>query len=169
MWSLLYAIPHLYWGLGGRAGLSLFRPEASETGIFEAANVFASFLIAFAGCLGFVLERLAHTVWPRRIALFICGAGAAIAAAHGVYGIIFRIEQWTGVLDVDGERFSRSEHAWVLWDLFLIEPWFVVEGAILWLTGYCALVSTTERRRWGLGTAALFGVAFASAVAGVNA
>jgi hypothetical protein len=101
--------------------------------------------------------------------LAIIGAGAAVALAHGGYGMVFRVEQRAGLRDIDCEAFSRDEHGWVLWDLFLIEPWFFVEGIILWVAGFSALVTAREQRLWGLATAVLTVAAFISAVASLKA
>jgi hypothetical protein len=168
-WSLLYAIPHLYWGLGGTAGLSMLKPSAREGASFEAANVFAFFFIGLTGLLGLALSRF-QDVRPLRLALLaVLGAGAAVALSHGAYGVIFRIEQATGLREVDGVPFDRELHGWVLWDLFLIEPWFFVEGVLLWLTGYFALVTALERKRWLVATGVLTVFVFITAAAGLKA
>ena len=57
VWSMLYALPHLYWGLGGPEGHSVYKPSASQQAGWEAAHLFAFALITFAGLLGFALER----------------------------------------------------------------------------------------------------------------
>jgi hypothetical protein len=168
LWSLLYALPHLYWGLGGTGGFSAYRPSALNTGIWEAAHLFAFALITFAGLLGFGLERTMDRPVPRWVLLAIAGAGCAIATAHGVYGIGFRALALAGVSDVDGEPFDLSEHGWVLWDLLAIEPWFLVEGVLLGLVGYLAQRSAEAKARWltlmGVWTA----IAFASGVFGLR-
>jgi hypothetical protein len=168
VWSLLYAFPHLYWGLGGTGGLSMLKPSAREGANFEAANIFAFFFIGLAGFLGLALSRL-QDARPLRLALVaILGAGAAVALSHGAYGVVFRIEQATGLREIDGVPFDRGVHGWVLWDLFVIEPWFFVEGILLWLTGYFALRTALERKRWLAATGVLTLFVFITAAAGLK-
>ena len=57
-WSLTYAIPHLYWCLGGTFGFFALKPSATEVENFEAANLLAFLMIAVAGGFGFALQRL---------------------------------------------------------------------------------------------------------------
>jgi hypothetical protein len=169
LWSLLYAFPHLYWGLGGTAGLSSLRPSATDASHFRAANVVAFVFIGATGFLGLALLRFRSARLPFLILLGICGAGAAVAFSHGSYGIIYRVEQVTGLREVDGVAFSRPEHDWVLWDLFVIEPWFAAEGVLLWLAGYFALATATARKRWIIVTAPLTLLVFLTAVLDLKA
>jgi hypothetical protein len=77
--------------------------------------------------------------------------GAAIAAGHGLYGIVYRTLNVAGVVDVDGAAFDAARHGWVLWDLFLFEPWFLIEGVLFGaLTGGdggCRGPATLDHRR----------------------
>lgn len=146
-WSVLYALPHLYWGLGGEAGFSVLKRSATETGVWEAANVFAFVLIVLAGLLGLALQRFCEPL-PRLLLLAVVSLGCAVAAAHGVYGIVYRAAQASGVTSLDGEVFRVREHSWVLWDMLAIEPWFLVEGLLLGTTGYLAQDASDGRQLW---------------------
>ena len=115
VWSLLYALPHLYWGLGGTAGYFALRPSAPETEGWEAMNLFAFVVITFAGFIGFGLERTRHLPRVRMLLLITAGAGCAIAVAHGAYGILFRTLSVVGFSEVNGEPFDLEQHGWVLW------------------------------------------------------
>jgi hypothetical protein len=88
--------------------------------------------------------------------LVVVGAGCAIAASHGLYGIAFRAASVIGISDVEGAPFDADEHGWVLWDLFAIEPWFLIEGVLLGLAGYFALTSDRGRRLYLTGVSAVF-------------
>jgi hypothetical protein len=167
-WSLLYAIPHLYWGLGGTFGFFALKPSATEVDNFEAANILAAVLIAFAGVLGFALGRF-QPGKLRLLLLATTGIGAAVAGAHGLYGIAFRISQVTGVTAVEGQHFTSSAHEWVLWDLFTIEPWFLIEGVLLAIVGLLAQRSIGGRRLWLCVVGSAFVVALATAAVGVRA
>ena len=163
VWSLLYALPHLYWGLGGPEGHSVYKPSASQQAGWEAAHLFAFALITFAGLLGFALERTSGAQNRRKLLLVIVGAGCTIAGAHGLYGIGFRAAAVLGVTRVEGVPFDASQHGWVLWDLLAIEPWFLTEGVLLGMTGFFALSSSQSRRSFVAMVSAVFLVFFVTA------
>jgi hypothetical protein len=150
VWSLLYALPHLYWGLGGTAGYFALRPSVPDTEGWEAMNLFAFVVITFAGFVGFGLERTQHLPRARMLLLMIAGAGCAIAASHGAYGILFHALSVVGFSEVHGQPFDLEKHGWVLWDMLAIEPWFLGEGILLGLAGYLSQRSAKGRRSgWG--------------------
>jgi hypothetical protein len=160
-WSMVYALTHLYWGLGGAAGIEILKPSASQISLWREANLFAFALIAAAGLLGFGLEWAREASAARVVLLFITWAGAAISASHGVYGIVYRALAVAGVMSVEGQPFDAAEHGWVLWDMLAIEPWFLIEGILLGLVGYLAQRSQRERAGW----VRLLGVGFLAALA----
>ena len=167
-WSVLYALPHLYWGLGGEAGLSTLKPTAPDVRGFQVGNTAAFFVIAALGFLGFALD------WTRRRGVWRLPVLAAVVVAsammlaHGVYGIVYRATMVTGVTDVDGAVFDAGEHGWVLWDMLVYEPWFVVEGVLLAMVGYVAFESRAGRRRWVATVSIVSLIALATAVLGVR-
>ena len=154
--SFLYAVPHLYWGLGGTEAHFVYKPSASQQSSWEAAHLFAFALISFAGLLGFALERVPGPSRWRLALLFIVGAGAAVATSHGLYGIAFRAASVLGLTEVEGVPFDIEQHGWVLWDLLAIEPWFLGEGLLLGLAGYFTQSSARGRRVWLLGVSTAF-------------
>jgi hypothetical protein len=168
VWSLLYALPHLYWGLGGTAGYFALRPAAPETENWEAMNLFAFVVITLAGFIGFGLERTQHLPRVQMLLLVIVGAGCAIAAAHGAYGILFRALSVAGFSEVSGAPFDLEQHGWVLWDMLAIEPWFLGEGFLLGLAGYLSLRSAQGQALWLELVGAAFLLALASAVLGLQ-
>jgi hypothetical protein len=174
VWSMLYMAPHLYWALGGRAGARAFKPGAMDVEHFRAANWAASLMLTVAGLVGVAL------LWSRRraagdprgrveLALLVAAfGGASISAAHGVAGIVYRLLAIVGIVDVEGVPFELSEHGWVLWDLLVIEPWFVAEGVLFFLVGRAAMADDRERRRWDAACACGLAVATATAAIGVR-
>jgi hypothetical protein len=168
VWSALYALPHLYWGLGGTSGFSVLKPSASKIEGWEAANLVAFVLIAGTGFVGFGLEAARQRPRLRLILWTIAGTGCAIAGAHGAYGIVFRASAVAGLRDIDGEPFDTDAHGWVLWDLLAIEPWFLAEGILLGLVGCLALRTGTGRTRWLGLVGAGFLIAFASGALGLK-
>jgi hypothetical protein len=163
VWSLLYALPHLYWGLGGTFGMSVYKPSAREMEQWEAAHLFAFVFITATGLLGFALERTRARRAAHLLVLAVVAAGAAIAASHGAYGILFRALSVAGATEVDGGPFHFEQHGWVLWDMLAIEPWFLIEGVLLGLAGYFALATRDGQRLWLWAVGALFSIGFATA------
>lgn len=81
--------------------------------------------------------------------LLILGwAGCAVAASHGIYGIINRLLQIAGAAALEGGPFNMIEHAYVFWDLILFEPWFLVEGLLFAGVGWCYLSRSQTRQLW---------------------
>jgi hypothetical protein len=164
VWSMLYMAPHLYWALGGRGGGWAFKPDAMDVEHFRAANWAASAMLTAAGLVGLGL------CWSRsraldRALLVAAWGGASISAAHGLAGMAYRVLAIVGVVDIDGVDFDASKHGWVLWDLFVIEPWFFVEGVLFFLVGRAAVLDG-RRRRWDVACAC--GLALATATAAVG-
>jgi hypothetical protein len=165
VWSLAYMLPHLYWAAGGTAMRSAFRPAAAEEPAFRLINGVASAMLTGAALVVFLLAR---GVRPRPLRwglLAIAWAGGALSVAHAIYGIVDRTLIVSGARLVESRSFAVDEHGWVLWDLLLFEPWFLIEGLLFGLAGWASLARPRDRRRWvsvcvvgvlgGLGTAIL--------------
>lgn len=148
IWSIAYMLPHLYWALDGTVGLSLLKPSVSESPDLQLINWIASVILTAAGFLGVAVIYLKQRGFLRWILLSIVLAGCSISASHGVYGVIYRILQITGVIELDSGSFNLKEHTYVLWDLVLFEPWFIIEGILLGVLGWCYVNKPRSRRIW---------------------
>jgi hypothetical protein len=162
VWSALYAIAHVYWALGGRAGFSLLKPSATELERWEEINAIASVVLLVPVGLAIGLVHLRGRPRPHRVLLAATLVGATIAASHGMYGIAYRVLNIVGVIDIEGQSFELSTHPWVVWDLVLFEPWFLLEGILFVGVGRASLASARDRRRWLL--ACCIGIAAATVV-----
>jgi len=148
IWSLIYVIPHLYWALGGTIGISMFKASISELSYWKMANLIASIFLAAVAFLGFALIYLKRPLVIRRLLFAITLVGCLLSTSHGVFGIIYRIFQVAGVVEVDSDPFNSSKHAYVLWDLFLIEPWITIEGILLGIVGLFCLNDLKKKKVW---------------------
>ncbi len=168
VWSIGYMLPHLYWALGGTAGLALVRPEAAALPEWRLINWVASVFLTAAGGLGLALAYLPRRPWLSGLLLAMAWAGCSLAASHGLDGLVNRLLQFAGLATVEGAPFGLPEHAYVVWDLLLFEPWFLIEGLLLGLAGWCYLRQPRHRRVWLALCALGVGVGLVTAVLGVR-
>ncbi len=120
-WSLVFAAPHFYWALGGRAGLGS-RATAADAALQQ--TWFAAYNLT-AGCLGILGAVVALALakgWAgqrmRRWLLIAAAIAAVILLARGILGLIL-----LGVSSF-GSTFDDLPPAILL----AIEPWFVIGG-----------------------------------------
>lgn len=164
LWSLAYMLPHLYWAFGGTFGLSAVVSSAPKLAEWRSINGAASVILSLAALLGigFVWTWGKRRLrWP---VLAIAWAGCSIAIAHGLYGIAARAR--TVLALASGEReLDLARHGWLLWDLIVFEPWFLIEGLLLAMAGWHFLAHPGERSRWIVACIAGVGAAAAAALA----
>ena len=146
VWSVVYMVPHLYWALGGTIGLSALKPSAPALPEWRAINWAATFVLAMPALIALALMRTGPGAFKAG-SLMASLAGAAIAAGHGVYGIVYRSLTVAGVVAVGGQSFDASRHGWVVWDLVVFEPWFLIEGLLFAGVGWAAS-PPAWRRTW---------------------
>jgi hypothetical protein len=137
VWSLAYMLPHLYWALGGGSGLVALHPSVGSLPEWRTINWIASFILSVAALLGF-----GFVAWrgPAARRLLWVGAwlGWSIAAGHGLVGIGTRL---IALGDMGPAK-------WLLWDLLVFEPWFLIEGILFGVAGYLLATSRDARVRW---------------------
>ena len=148
IWSIAYMLPHLYWALGGTSGLTMLKPDISESPQWEMINWVASGFLTAAGLLGITAIYFRKRKYLSWLFLTVLLAGCSLSTAHGIYGIVNRILQITGVAGVDSVPFNSKQHAYVLWDLFLYEPWFLIEGILLGFLGWCFMNKPRGKQIW---------------------
>ena len=168
VWSSLYIVPHVYWALGGEGLLFMVKRSATAMDEWRAINWAASLVLALAALIGPALVWSDARPRVRTVMLAACLIGAAIAGSHGAFGIVYRTLNVAGVTDVDGSAFDSTRHEWVLWDLLVFEPWFLVEGALFMVAGAAALRTARARRRWTAGCAAVIGIATLTGLLGLR-
>ena len=148
IWSIAYMLPHLYWAMGGTVGMSILKSSVAELPEFQLINWVASVILTAAGFLGLAFVHLKKRRVRTWFLLTISLIGCAISTSHGIYGIIYRILQMAGVIELESGTFNLNEHTYVLWDLILFEPWFTIEGLLLGVVGWCYLTKRRDKRIW---------------------
>ena len=126
----------------------MLKPSALEISQFEVANLVTALLLTVVGCLGLIFVYFRRQRFLSWLLLSIFLVGCSLSTSHGIYGIIHRILQIVGVAELESGPFNPMEDAYVLWDLILIEPWFMIEGILLAIIGWCYLGSARNRRTW---------------------
>lgn len=144
LWSVGYMVPHLIFATGSDWGLAAVKPGVSGLPYWETINWLASAVLAMAALLGVAFVRLWGLQTYRWPLLVIGCFGTAIAIAHGVYGIVDRLLTVAGLKS----GVPANRESWILWDLLVFEPWFVIEGLLIGATGWHFLTSSAERRQW---------------------
>jgi hypothetical protein len=129
-------LPHLYWAVGGMIGLWMLKPSILELAQWELINWVASIFLTAASLLGLGFIYLRKRRLLSGLLLAIALVGCSLATSHGIYETINRILQIAGVVELEAGPFNRNEYAYVLWNLVLFEPWFLIEGIL------------PVRRRW---------------------
>jgi len=104
--------------------------------------------------VGLAFARPQRPAWP---VLAVACMGSAVAAVHGVYGIVARAFM---VLTVGPGNVPSH----VLWDLLVLEPWFLIEGLLLAAAGWCSVTTLRARLVWGTATLAAIITASVTAV-----
>jgi Protein of unknown function (DUF3995) len=130
-WAIAFAIPSLYWGLGGEAGIESIAAQPEEiAGISDDGVVLATAaikILAAIAVLALVTARLGDRACAvLRIAVRI---GAVVLIVYGLAEFVDHLLMVTGAIDTPPELGSTA----AAWHLALWDPYFVLGGALFWL------------------------------------
>ncbi len=121
-WSLVFAAPHFYWALGGRAGLGA-EAETADAALqqswFAAYNLAAGGLAVLGAALALVLARGWVGQRVKRLLLVLAATAGVILLLRGALGLTL-----LGVSLLDR---SYEDTPMIL---LAIEPWFVLGGLV---------------------------------------
>ncbi|MZD07413.1 DUF3995 domain-containing protein [Streptomyces sp. SID5785] len=155
--TLLYAGIHVYWALGGTWGVPLAARQDPDT--LRAANwVVTVIMLIGAAWLLAMDHRVARRV-PAWTVLVPVWGGAVICLSHAVFGFVTKALYLTGAhgavdfpeaTGVDAATLARDHHTAAVRDLWLFEPCFLVQGALLALAGRAFARTPAGRRAWTL-------------------
>ena len=142
VWAMVFGLPHLYWAVGGRAGLAW---ALAWHGPEEQALMRDPWFIAFglwgvaALCAIAALVALASVRrwgrrFPRRLLLALAGGASAMMVLRACLypGFLFSGLKVLGILETP----ESADPAWVRWDLRLFSPWFLLGGALFGATAW---------------------------------
>jgi Protein of unknown function (DUF3995) len=120
-WSVVFAAPHFYWALGGRAGLA---GQAAAADVALQQSWFAAYNLV-AGCLAILGAMVAAVLtlgWGgrrvRRCLLIATAAASVVLLVRGLLGVTL-----LGVSLVGGTFDEQTPTI-----LLAIEPWFLLGG-----------------------------------------
>lgn len=148
VWSIAYMLPHLYWALGGRMGLFLLKPGVAASSQFELINWISLPFFIVAGLVGLGFIYLSKNKILHLLLLSISVFGCSIATSHGIFGIIYRGLQIAGVIGLENRTFDIRDDMYVVWDMVIFEPWFLIEGILLATAGWFSLKEAWSRKVW---------------------
>lgn len=135
-WAILFAIPHIYWGAGGRTGLawSLATKGPAEVDLindrsFQIAGLWGvAVLLGLAAVIALAMvrpwgERIPH--WLVSVAAF--GVSTVCLLRSLFYsGFVVSTLRLTGVIDIS----ANADRDWFIWDLILWSPWFLLASVL---------------------------------------
>lgn len=165
LWSLAYALPHMIWASGSKWGLSAVLPSASRIPEWRTINAIASVILCIAALLGVAFVRQWRTRRFAGLLLAIGLFGCSIGVAHGLYGIGDRALTVASIKSAQPGTDGHGLQSWLLWDLLVFEPWFLIEGLLIGMTGWHFVLTPEGRRRWAWACVAGAGIALALALA----
>ena len=141
-WSLAFAAAHLYWALGGTAGLPPGMSVRMDPALF-AIDVLAVPLCLLGALLALSFVRPWGRALPRRL-LLACGWGVcAVLVFHSAPTLLRGALMVVGLLDAELSMLER-------WSLFVYEPWFFAGGLLYGLSAWSyARRSPRDRRHEG--------------------
>jgi uncharacterized protein DUF3995 len=129
-WCLLFAVPHLYWALGGSfalavaAGADLADERPTWFVVGGLWGVAAALLVGAGFCVGLARWWPAGTL--RRLTAALGWAGGALLVLRGLLVEVLLATGAGGVADTVGASQTR-------WSLLVWNPWFVVGGVLVLL------------------------------------
>jgi len=154
-WALLYAGYRSYYAFGGTAGL-IGRPVSESR--LQAINAVGAAIILVAAAVPWLVLRSGRF---RRITPALGWIVAVGCCMHALVDATLRVLSLTGVHPTElpsSVWASYDRRSADLQDLFLNEPWFLVQG-VLWAALTLSVVRRARRRAWlvsaVLATAAL--------------
>lgn len=74
--------------------------------------------------------------------------GCSIGTAHGIFGIVYRGLQIAGVIGLENGTYHIHDDMYVVWDMVMFEQWFLIEGILLAIAGWCLLKGARSRKIW---------------------
>lgn len=121
-WALVFAAVHLYWALGGTAGLPKGMSVDMNPALF-VINVLAVPLSVVGALLALALVRPWGRLLPRRLLLASAWAVCALLIVHSAPTLVEGGLVVTGLGDAKPSVRER-------WSLFVYEPWFFMGGVL---------------------------------------
>jgi hypothetical protein len=147
-WGLWYAAYRGYYALGGTG---LLPGTPAPGGEFRRINAVAAVILGIAAVLPLAMLPL----WSRRrvrpLLLALCWVVAVGCCAHAVIDVAERVLSLAGRLEIDYPASvwaSIDRRAADIQDLYLNEPWFLLEGLAFGVLGALHLRAGRARRLW---------------------
>lgn len=128
-WALLFAVPSIYWALGGTAGLDLVSTGAKRLAV-ERQGWFVLLLWVtaagkvLAGVLALSLVRSWGRLFPHWLRLVATGGLGAAFLLYGVTSLVRSVPALTGSVPLD----ATLDRTILRWYVFAWQPFWVLGG-----------------------------------------
>jgi hypothetical protein len=153
VWSAAYAAYRAYYAFGGEVGMI---GEPVSRSDFRMVNAVGALIILGAGVLALVAVRIRQVRGALPVLGWIGGVGCCM---HALVDTTLRVLSLTGAHPTELPAdfwLSFDRRSSDLQDLFLNEPWFLVEG-LLWAALALVHVAPARRRAWLVSAVAACG------------
>jgi hypothetical protein len=147
-WGMCYALYRGYYALGGTA---LLPGTPVADGAFRRINAVAAVILGVAAVLPLAALPLWSRRHPRLILLALYWVVAVGCCMHALIDSVERVLSLAGLLQIDYPAsvwVSIDRRTADLQDLFLNEPWFLLEGLAFGVLGWLNVRTYRGRRCW---------------------
>lgn len=152
-WAFCYATYRAYYAFGGSLGM--FGVPVSESD-WRRINAIGAVITLVGAILPIVMLRGWRRPLARTCLLALCWIVAVGCVMHALVDMAQRLLSLTGRLTLDLPYWkSIDRRSADLQDLFLNEPWFLVEGLLWGAIAWTGGLARSPRRQWWIASAGI--------------
>lgn len=158
VWCVVFGALHLYWGLGGNAGLVAFSTPSNQTAAITHDPVYMglTWAVGFVCLYGAFITLAALQPWgryiPRWIVLTTLWVACGLCIVRGIGNPVQTLLVITGVV-FDEMLQGPDTEAWLRWmllDAVVFSPWFTLGGIAFGVTARSARPHGNKREEIAL-------------------
>ncbi len=145
-WCVVFGILHLYWAVGGNAGLAQFSTPSNQTAALMRDPIYIGMTWGvFVVCMyGAIIALASIQAWgrhiPRWIVLSTLWIACGLCLVRGFGNPIQTLLLIWGVIPAEalGGPLTQAWYQWMLVDSILFSPWFTLGGVVFGVTAWSA-------------------------------
>ena len=145
-WCAMFGGLHLYWAVGGNAGLAAFSTPSNQTAAFVRDSLYIglTWAVALVCLYGAIVVLATRRAWgsrlPRWIVLTTLWVACGLCVVRGLGNPIQSLMLVSGIFRseiLDGPL-AIAWYRWMLLDATLFSPWFTLGGLAFGVTAWSA-------------------------------